>query len=364
MRGIPEETEFMPVLLDSMTDMVMIVRTDLSVAKENGAMKRRFGDGVGKRCYRALGCAKRCDGCAAEAIIEGRGSVVRQTSIGGSSYSVSVSPLRDESGFLMGYLEVLRDVTGDIRARDELVRANNKLREDLSMARALQRSMFRKRFPAVGEYTFSMGFYPCEAVGGDACDCMQLKDGRLLFYVADVSGHGVRAAMLTIFLKQEMIMLARQTEHIELKQMLREVRESFMELDAGEWTYITLFAALIDPGSGELLYINAGHSVAPIIKTRDGVRELYMPGAPVCSWSDEPGSEVGVFAMDRGDRLMLFTDGMTDIGEKSSEELLRYRFGEDPFDADAFIKRLKDLHKQNPNDDLLIMICERLQNPA
>lgn len=359
MHSVFTTVDFAPVLIDSMMDMVRVIRADGSVVMINEAMKKQFGDNVGTECFSAIGCAEKCHDCMMERLKNGEGSITRERTINGRSFSIKASPLFGEDKSFMGAIEVFRDMTDEVALRERLIKANAKLMDDLSTARGLQRSMFRKRFPEAGEYSFHMGFYPCEAVGGDACDCIPLKDNKMLMYVADVSGHGVRAAMLTVYLKQEIIMLAKRTGRPDIKEMLESIRSSFAELNAGEYTYITIFMALIDLATGEITCVNAGHSVSPLIKSRDGVGEIFLPGSPICSWSDHAGGKEGRYRLEKGGRLLLYTDGMLDIDRNDSESKIIARFGEEPFSSANFIKYFKELHSLNPSDDLLMFICER-----
>ena len=351
--------DYAPVLIDSMMDMVRVVRADGSVAMVNEAMKKQFGDTVGAECFSAIGCGEKCSDCMMDKLRNGEGSITKERTINGRSFSIKASPLYGKDRSFMGAIEVFRDMTDEVALRERLIKANAKLLEDLSTARGLQRSMFRKHFPDIDDYSFHMGFYPCEAVGGDACDCIPLKDNKVLMYVADVSGHGVRAAMLTVYLRQEIIMLAKQTGRPDIRQMLESIRSSFAELNAGEYTYITLFMAVIDIKTGEMQCINAGHSVSPLIKTADSVSEIFLPGSPICAWSDHAGGKEASFRLEKGGRLLLYTDGMLDIDRNDPESRIISKFAEDPFSAESFIKYFKELHALNPSDDLLMFICER-----
>lgn len=359
MQSVFTALDYAPMLIDSMMDMVRVVRADGKVVIVNQAMKEQFGNGEGSVCYASLGCEHKCENCMMERLKKGESGVTCERTIKGRNFSLKSSPIYNENGQFMGSVEVFRDITDEVALRERLIRANNKLMADLSVVRGLQRNMFNKRFPSVGSLRFSMGFYPCEAVGGDACDCIPLSDGRVLLYVADVSGHGVRAAMLTVYLRQEMIMLARNTDCKDLKGMLESLRLSFSELNAGENTYITMFLAVVDTVSGEMRCVNAGHSVSPILKYHGGIAEIFIPGSPICSWSDHAGGKEGVFKLDSGDRLLLYTDGMLDVNRTNPEEQIITAFNKEPFSASAFIKEFRAHHAKNPVDDLLMFICQR-----
>ena len=361
MQHVLREEQHISALLNSMMDLVRVVRPDGSVILQNRAMTDRFGYMVGKPCYQALGCTKECEECVRNHFRSGEKEYNEERTINGRSYSMKASPLFDADGTFQGAIEVFRDITEEVKLRDNLIKANAKMREDLSMARGLQRSMFRKTFPDRAGYRFSVGFYPCEDIGGDACDCIQLKDGRILFYVADVSGHGVRAAMLTVFLKQEISMLTKQETLKDIEHIFHEIYSGYMELNAGEWTYITLFMAIINPDTGEVACMNAGHSVAPLIKTRQDVREIYLPGSPICRWTQQPGGRQAHMTLHCGDRMLLFTDGVVDLAADNPFSYIKNEFAREPFCAQDFIQKMKKARRQTPSDDLLMLICERVR---
>ncbi len=351
--------DYASVLIDSMMDMVRVIGTDGKVVMMNDAMSSAFGDGVGKTCYCAVGCSEKCEDCMLEKLRDGEGPLTRQRVIGERNFSVKASPLYGSSGEFLGAVEVFRDNTDEVRMRENLLRTNTRLLDDLSMARRLPAAMFRKRFSPMGDFRFTMAFNPCEAVGGDACDLIPLKDGRALLYVADVSGHGVRAAMLTVFLRQEIIMLARQTDRIELHAVLEDIRRSFLEINPHEWTYITIFMAILDTDTGELECVNAGHSVSPVISGEGGAREIFLPGSPVCSWTDHAGGKTGRYTLGSGERLLMYTDGLLNVDREDPEGRIMSSFSAEPFSAPEFIKYFRKLHGEHAEDDLLMFICER-----
>ena len=362
MQNVFTTVDYAPVLIDSMMDMVRVVRADGSVAIVNDAMRKYFGEVSGSACYESIGCEKKCPDCMMERLKNGEKVVTRERSINGRSFSLKSSPMFDKDNNFIGAVEVFRDITDEVALRNRLIKVNNKLLDDLSMVRLMQRSIFRKRFPNIGNFRFSMGFYPCEAVGGDACDCIPLEDGKVLMYVADVSGHGVRAAMLTVFLRQEIIMLARRTGTIDLKEMLSCIKASFKDLNVGENTYITIFMAILDTATGEMRCINAGHSVAPLIKHGGEVHEIFLPGPPICAWSEHAGGKESTYKLEENDRLLMYTDGMLDIDRKDPETRIIKMLNKEPFFASEFIQEFRKLHAKNPVDDLLMFICQRVKD--
>ena len=346
------------VLINSLEDLVRVVRPDHSVALVNDAMREALGCDFTVPCYATLGHDAPCQPCLMRMASVGRKYFVGEREINGSYYSIKASPLYGANGNFLGCIEVYRDMTTEVRLRSRLLRTNSKMKQDLLMAQQLQKAMFRMDLQEVEGYRFSLGFYPCDAVGGDACDRIALPDGRVLFYVADVSGHGVRAAMLTVFIRQEILMQVKGG--IDFKDIPAKIRESFMELNADEETYITMFMVLLDPKTGECEYINVGHSVSPYVLNGGELKELVVPGVPLCRWAENAGSEVGRVTLQKGDRIAIFTDGVMERCERiDSEKFFCDNFVRRSFDAAEFIQEVKTIHVKKRADDILLMICER-----
>ena len=140
-------------------------------------------------------------------------------------------------------------------------------------------------------------------VGGDAIDCLRMPDGRVLCYVADVSGHGVHAAMLTVFVQQEVSFLSREPG-ITLPVLAEKLTQSFLELNTDESAYITAFFVILDGEKETITYMNAGHSAVPYLYQKGEMTELFLPGTPICRWDDKPGGELSQASFTSGDRLI------------------------------------------------------------
>ena len=353
---------FYATILDAMMDLVRVVDREGNVVLANQSLKNSFGDCVGRKCYECWGETEKCKNCVVDQakFESGVACATAERTFHGRHYSVNATPLNDKDGKLMGTVEVFRDITDMVRIRERLLKINGKMMQDISMARRLQRSMMEKDMPNVPGYVFYDGFYPCEAIGGDAYDCILLNDGRILLYVADVSGHGVRAAMLTIFLMQEIQLLSR-LENVSVAYLLRDLDRAFQAVGAEESAYITIFMAIIDSKTGRMDWCNAGHSVAPILKTSEGVQELYMSGLPVSRWFDAPEREVRQTVLAPGDRILFYTDGILSVHSlQQSEQELKESFASDHYEAKEFIAKMRRRHMKNVHDDFAMLICERL----
>ena len=151
-------------------------------------------------------------------------------------------------------------------------------------------------------------YTPSAALGGDLYDYAGATGGQTALLIADVSGHGVSAAMLTGIVKS-----AFHASHVDAFEPRSVVQRVSMGLAAfSPDRFVTLVAALISPEERQLRYINAGHP--PIVLWRTTGPPLWLEStgplvSPVLIGSTWDAS---VVRMDEGDHLLLYTDGVSE----------------------------------------------------
>ena len=150
---------------------------------------------------------------------------------------------------------------------------------------------------------------PCYDVGGDAYDVVMLPTGECAFWVADVSGKGIGAALLMSTLQTELRAYVRA--EADLAQLATELNARVTDV-APLGTYATLFLGVLDTESGRLRYVNAGH-LPPVWMNRriTDEREFEASGMPIGML---PGSQydAGATVFAKGERLAIFSDGVTE----------------------------------------------------
>ena len=221
------------------------------------------------------------------------------------------SPVRNNKGEIIYVVEVLRDITEMKLLQEEIIMQNKKLKEDLAIARKLQCSLLPKNILDT-RFDFSFIYKPCEALGGDFVDIFKIDENHAGIYIADVSGHGVSASMLTVFLKSS-IDKKLTSPAAALSKLYTEFNRSKYDNDL----YITVFYAIIDLENNLLYYSNAGHSVCPIVYNNREFKILYSAGVPISDWIDTPAYEDKLLKLEAGDKLFLYTDGITELKNKN-----------------------------------------------
>jgi len=207
--------------------------------------------------------------------------------------------------------EVLRTLVDrclELRWRREEHRLNlERLETEMAEARAFQQSLLPDRETVVNGVAVCCRYTPSSALGGDLYD-YAASTGRTALLIADVSGHGVSAAMLTGIVKS-----AFHASHVDGFEPAAVVQRVSMGLAAfSPERFVTMVAALISPEERRLRYVNAGHPpVALWGRTREP-RWLHSTGPLVSPALMESTWESPVVPIHEGDHLLLYTDGISD----------------------------------------------------
>jgi sigma-B regulation protein RsbU (phosphoserine phosphatase) len=152
---------------------------------------------------------------------------------------------------------------------------------------------------------------------------VRYADGRIGLFIADVSGKGMPAALLMSSLQARIQVLFQEPN--SLAEQVSRLNQITAANCPGN-CFITLFTAILDPAAGRIEYCNAGHNPPLLIHKNDAVEQLGPSGLPIGIMTDATYEE-GTCALERGDVLVLFSDGLTealnpDSGEEFGEERL------------------------------------------
>jgi sigma-B regulation protein RsbU (phosphoserine phosphatase) len=191
---------------------------------------------------------------------------------------------------------------------------------DFEKAREIQQGLLPKQIPQLSGYEIACAWQPARAVAGDYYDVIKLSERALGICIADVVGKGMPAALLMSNLQA--IVHAMASEEMPPKQLCEKVnRVISSNMTPGK--FITFFYSLLDAKQKMLVYTNAGHN-RPILVHQDGSWTELKEGGPVLGLFHECVFEQGEVHLNSGDRLLLFTDGVTEAMNTVQEE-----FGEE-----------------------------------
>ncbi|MBL7222185.1 MAG: PP2C family protein-serine/threonine phosphatase [Phycisphaerae bacterium] len=210
----------------------------------------------------------------------------------------------------------LRSVNGIARGAGET------LDEEMRLASRLQRDFLPRRLPEVGDARFSVLYRPISFVSGDIYDVTRLDETHVGFYIADAVGHGLPAALLTMFIKkalQTKRIVGNTYEIIPPDVSLAELNDDICAQDLSSCNFCTAIYGVLDVSTLTLTYARAGHP-APVLVRRDGAFEPLEADGCLLGVFDDAEFESREVSLDPGDRIVLYTDGACDslAGETSS----------------------------------------------
>jgi phosphoserine phosphatase RsbU/P len=187
-----------------------------------------------------------------------------------------------------------------------------RLAQDLDAARAIQQSLLPQAMPSIPGYSVASRSRACYHVGGDYLDVVTEPDGSHLMVVADVAGKGLASALVCTAFRSAFRALARQS--LTLRELAGRLSQQHWDEGAeARRRYVTAIFLRLDPVSSELEIVNAGHNPAFLVGSADQpVRLIEASGTPLGML---PGSRYSVerVPIDPGARVLLYTDGLTEI---------------------------------------------------
>ena len=219
----------------------------------------------------------------------------------------------------------LRSNTGAARGAGET------LDEEMRLASRLQRDFLPRRMPEIGDARFSVLYRPVSFVSGDIYDVTRLDETHVGFYIADAVGHGLPAALLTMFIKkalQTKRIVGNTYEIIPPDISLAELNDDICGQDLSSCNFCTAVYCVLDTANLTLTYARAGHP-APIVVRRDGSFEKLDSAGCLLGVFEEAVFEARQVSLEPGDRIILYTDGACDSLAEDTTAAFTDIFGPD-----------------------------------
>jgi CheY-like chemotaxis protein len=237
-----------------------------------------------------------------------------------------------------------------------------RLETEMAEARAFQQSLLPDGDAVVNALAISCRYLPSAGLGGDLYDYAALDSGETALLVADVSGHGVSAAMLTGVVKSAFH--ASRVDGFDPLAVVHRVSQGLTPFSAQR--FVTLFTMLVSPVQRRLRYAGAGHPPIALWSDARGVRWLENTGtliSPVL-----PGSwDVQTIAIDEGDQLLLYTDGVSETLDdafgcarsRMAAAIEAHAAGGAPL-LDAIVEAVRHALAGHPQSDDLTLLTARV----
>jgi len=227
-----------------------------------------------------------------------------------------------EGRFTEDHLKVLTTLASVAAIRVENARLveerleRERLERELALASEIQQRFQPTAPPTVPGYELQGISFPCYEIGGDYYDFIEREDGRLVIALGDVSGKGTAAALLMSSLHAAVH--AQSGSHDSLVDTISAVNR-YLADNIPANRFVTLFYAELDPKSGALSFLNAGHNPPLIVHSAGTVEQLASGGLPLGIKRDADYRE-GRTQLQRGDVLVIYSDGVTEACSPSGEE--------------------------------------------
>jgi serine phosphatase RsbU (regulator of sigma subunit) len=210
-------------------------------------------------------------------------------------------------------IESLSDEIGVLRRRDESLNFYMvRLDEELRLAARLQQDFLPKTLPRVGPVQFHTLWRPAGYVSGDIYDVARLDETHVGFYMADAVGHGMPAALLTMFIKNAMVtkqIIPGGYRLLSPAETLRGLNKSMVEQNLTQGTFATGMYGVIDCKTLRLTLARAGHPTPLLLTPGRELREIESEGGLLGIFPDEDFEEVSL-QLSPGDRLVIHSDGV------------------------------------------------------
>jgi serine phosphatase RsbU (regulator of sigma subunit) len=200
---------------------------------------------------------------------------------------------------------------------------NAAIEHELDTARQIQRGLVPKPYAEEG-LVVDVGFEPCRWVGGDYVDVVPLPDGRVLCAIADVCGKGLHAAMVGFSLHT--MVRAAADANPPLLGLVERVNKHLCAW-LPESSFVTMVAVTIDPKTGDLEVVNAGHPPAFVVGRDGRLTQLQAAENPALGIAAATMTSQRA-RLQNGEVLAMYTDGLTELADAEGEMLGERRLGE------------------------------------
>jgi serine phosphatase RsbU (regulator of sigma subunit) len=247
-----------------------------------------------------------------------------------------------------------------------LEKERTRLESELALARQIHARLLPASAPDVAGVEVAGLSRSAREVGGDYYDHIALEGGRVLLVIADVSGKGVPAALLMSAFRASL--MSQDLERLAVAE-LAERLNAFMVRSVESGRFVTAFVGFLDGRTGRLEYVNAGHN-PPLVARTDGRHERLETGGLIFGILAGSRYECGEARLDPGDRLVLYTDGVTEganvTGEQWGEErLVELLVADGHPSCRALVERIADTVRAfegdaGPADDVTVLAVRRL----
>ncbi|MDY6821254.1 MAG: SpoIIE family protein phosphatase [Deferribacterota bacterium] len=350
--------DFLNKVINSVPGGIMVVSDDLKIVEINNFMLERFtGDKnikKGNNCFEIYGNKSQCKDCYFK-----KNSSRTYRKFKDNSYTVYfnkfdnylVESLLDTTR-MISLINSIKSKQQELNSKQhqmrllnsELLKVNKRLQsaqkrieDEIKQLRLIQKTLLPTKFVDYKGYSFGATYIPTEDVGGDYYDYIEMSNNYCGFLVADVSGHGIPAAVIMAITRA--LVHSYTIDIISSSEVLTMINEILKE-NIYTNDFVTMFYLVMNMGTGKCNYASAGHN--PILffdNSNLSVKQLKSKGFFLGPFDNVEYEEKSI-NMKKGDILFLYTDGLVDVQNRKGEF----------YGLDRLIGKLILYHENSPNE--------------
>lgn len=316
--NIVKNDNFMKRIIDNMDTLVRVVNEDHKIVYMNKRMKNVFGDLEDCPCMSIMDRALPCENCVSCKALKKKKDQEKTEVVKNRIYKVMASPVIIDSKHKYA-IEIFQDITEQNEMERKLLEHYDKLRESVEYAKRVQTGMLPKDKCYWNMIDLKSCYMPCEALGGDIFDIVQLTDDICLFYIADVAGHGVKASLMTMFIRQTMRTF--EGFNPSMEEVIRYIEKQLQDTNPQKEEYITILIGKYDKMKREVRLINGGHNCpALFIEPEGDMHEKTLSGLPIATLFSNLEHSILDVDVKRNTKMLLYTDGIIEADNGKGKE--------------------------------------------
>jgi sigma-B regulation protein RsbU (phosphoserine phosphatase) len=266
--------------------------------------------------------------------------------------------IRPALRLLTGYQKVVSHLHNELRLyrrMDSQLRGRfSEIDEEMRLASRIQQNFLPKRLPAVGPAQFATLFRPASWVSGDLYDVFRLDEKHVGFYVTDAVGHGMPAALLTMFIKRSM-----ETKHVVDSgyrllgpdETMQSLNRALLDAAGASSHFTTAVYAVLNVQTLQLSFARGGHP-HPIWLHADGQTSEPQADGGLLGVLDDVQFDRCVIQLSPGDKFLLYSDGLEMV------------FDDDQAGAEVHYRRHIEQARNLPIDQMLANLVERMDRQS